>query len=65
VCIILALPTLCVLPTIIKERPENQSKVDSKLNLDAFKDKNNNMLFLATFCAMTGFGVFMPMMGGI
>jgi len=64
ICLILALPTLCILPTIVKERPENQSKVNAKLNLDVFRSRSNNMLFLATFCAMTGFGVFMPMMGG-
>jgi len=62
--LILAIPTLSILPTIVKERPENQSKVDSKINLDVFRNKNNNMLFLSTFCALTGFGVFMPMMGG-
>ena len=64
VCLILVIPTLSILPTIVKERPEKQSKVDSKLNLDVFKSRSNNMLFIATFCAMTGFGVFMPMMGG-
>ena len=64
ICLILAIPTLSILPTIVKESPENQSKVDSKINLDVFRNKNNNMLFLSTFCALTGFGVFMPMMGG-
>ncbi|WP_256868918.1 MFS transporter [Francisella sp. Scap27] len=64
ICLILIIPTVAILPTIVKERPENQTKNESKLSLNVFKNKNNNMLFLATFCAMTGFGAFMPMMGG-
>jgi predicted MFS family arabinose efflux permease len=45
-------------------RPENQMTSAFKLSFDIFSDKNINLLFLATFCMLTGFGAFMPLMGG-
>ena len=64
VCLLLIIPTLSVIPFIIKERPENQMTSAFKLSFDIFSDKNINLLFLATFCSLTGFGAFMPLMGG-
>lgn len=64
VCFLLIIPTILVVPVIIKERPENQITSSFKLNLDVFKNRNINFLFLATFCTLTGFGAFMPLMGG-
>ncbi|WP_150466800.1 MFS transporter [Francisella sp. SYW-9] len=64
VCLLLIIPTLSVIPFIVKERPENQMTSAFKLSFDIFSDKNINLLFLATFCMLTGFGAFMPLMGG-
>lgn len=64
VCLLLIVPTLLIIPFIVKERPENQMTSAFKLSFDIFSDRNINLLFLATFCTLTGFGTFMPLMGG-
>ncbi|MFT4693481.1 MAG: maltose/moltooligosaccharide transporter [Francisella sp.] len=64
ICILLIIPTISVIPFLVKERPENQITSSFKLSFDIFNNKNINYLFLATFCILTGFGAFMPMMGG-
>ena len=64
VCLLLIVPTIAVIPFIVKERPENQMTSAFKLSFDIFSNRNINLLFLATFCMLTGFGAFMPLMGG-
>lgn len=64
ICVILILPTIIVLPGVIKERPERQTTNTNKISLNVFKDRDINLLFITTFCALTGFGAFIPMMGG-
>ena len=63
ICLLLFVPTIIVIPFIIKEKKENYTVSTYQFKFDIFKDKAINKVFISTTCFLFAFGAFMPMMG--